>query len=86
MSAIIRSKYDRQWERLGCTRCVNCYTRAGAYIVISICINEGYSLYHFVFGCLTMSTVLFVCIAFEMIGRLSWWRLVGSTEIHIFEI
>ena len=28
------------------TRFVNCCTRTGAHIVISICVNEGYTLYH----------------------------------------
>ena len=28
------------------TRCVNCCTRTGARIAISICVNEGYNLYH----------------------------------------
>ena len=28
------------------TRSVNCCTRTGARIVISICVNEGYTLYH----------------------------------------
>ena len=30
------------------TRYVNYYIRAGAPIVISTCVNEGYSLYHVV--------------------------------------
>ena len=28
------------------TRCVNCCTRTGAHIGISICANKGYTLYH----------------------------------------
>ena len=28
------------------TRCVNCCTRTGARIVISICVNERYNMYH----------------------------------------
>ena len=49
--------------------------------------NEGYSLYHFVFGYLTIEYCsFFYCLAIEMIGRLSWGRLICSTEVHIFEI
>ena len=28
------------------TRCVNCCTRTGARIVISICVSEGFTMYH----------------------------------------
>ena len=48
MYAIFRSRYERRWERLGCTRCMNCCTRTGACIVISVCVNEGCSRHHFV--------------------------------------
>ena len=48
MSAFFRSRYERRWKRLRYTRCVNCCTRTGACIVISICVNQGSSLYHFV--------------------------------------
>ena len=36
--------------------------------------NEGYNLYHFVFGRLTIEycSFFFCYLAFEMIGRLSW--------------
>ena len=34
------------------TRCVNCCTRTGARIVISICVIEGYALYHVAPFCL----------------------------------
>ena len=50
---ISRSRYERReelsikdgsdWDAQ--TRCVNCCTRTGARIVISICVNEGYTLY-----------------------------------------
>ena len=44
MSTIFRSRYERRWERLACARCVTCCTWTAACIVISICVNEGYSL------------------------------------------
>ena len=49
------------------------HTRAGACIVISICINEGYRLYSttLFFGCFTMSTVLFT-LRFELRDYISW--------------
>ena len=36
---------ESDWDQ---TRCVNCCIRTGARIVISTCVNEGYSLYHVV--------------------------------------
>ena len=74
MSAIFLSRYERRWERLRCTRCVNCCTRAGACIVISICVNEGYSLYNFVWlDHIVLSS--FVCISLEMISCF-WYQPV----------
>ena len=86
MRAIFRSRYERRWERLECTRCANCCTRVGACIVILICVTKVKSVYPFVFSCLTTKYCFFNCLAFEMIGHLSWWWQTRSTEIHIFEI
>ena len=87
MSAIFRSRYERRWERLECTRFVNCCARAGACIAISICVTKGIFCTTLFLVTSLLSTVLFFyCLAIEMIGRLSWERLIRSTEIHIFEI
>ena len=53
------------------TRCVNCYTKTGARIIISVYVNEGYTLYHVAFVRL-MTVLLFFythCSSFEMIDR-----------------
>ena len=43
-----RRTFSQGWEGTQ-TRCVNCCARTGARIVISICIDEGYTLYHVAF-------------------------------------
>ena len=51
-------------------------------------LNEGYSLYHFVFWMLHYEYCYFFdCIAFKMVGHIFWYQpnWVGITEIHMFE-
>ena len=52
------------------TRCVNCCTRTETRIIISICVNEGNTLYHIAFVSLMIVLLFFDthCISFEMIG------------------
>ena len=85
LSATFQRRYERQGERLGCKpdARVNCCTRTGARIVISICVNEGCTLYHVVIlsascrfsiliACHLVRLMLFFniyYISFEMISR-----------------
>ena len=50
LSATFQNRYERRGERLVCKpdACVKCCTRTGTRIVVSICVNEGYTLYYVV--------------------------------------
>ena len=71
------------------TRSVNCCTRTVARIVISVCVNGGYTLYHVA----PLSAILMFfdthCISFELIDRFDtnyhirsnvdyWWVVLYS--------